>query len=157
MGCRILESSFLSRRRPNKEVRTPALPPRACGTCRHIPTNFFTVHSLREEREVVRERDHNVAIVVREALDRVEERHGARHAGLGAEAHDAHHGLRTALSLSGRFSRDRVASSLADATERILRGLPRHAANREQLRAPRHRREGSTTRVSDAADAPRGR
>ena len=72
----ITRKCVLSRRHPNKGSHPRAAPPRA--RVRHLSPhpnipNFFTVHSLREEREVVRERDHDVAVVVGEPLDAVEE------------------------------------------------------------------------------------
>ncbi len=72
----ITRKCVLSRRHPNKGSHPRAAPPRA--RVRHLSPhpnipNFFTVHSLREEREVVRERNHDISVVVGEALDRVEE------------------------------------------------------------------------------------
>merc|ERR1739848_217446 len=58
--------------------------------CDHLPTDDANL-GHRREREVVRERHHDVARVLREALDARQEGDRARHGGGREHAHDADH------------------------------------------------------------------
>ena len=58
--------------------------------CDHLPTDDANL-GHRREREVVREGNHHVARVLREALDAAQERDRARHRRRREHAHDADH------------------------------------------------------------------